>query len=76
MIAIDDTLLFHRDAKHGRSTLQKLDESFQANGVPRNQAMDVTLQTCMTGLGCDKASQPPNGAARKFKAVSTSAWLV
>ncbi|CAE7241849.1 unnamed protein product [Symbiodinium sp. CCMP2592] len=59
MIATDDTLLFHRDTTQGHSTLQKLDESFQANGIPRNQAKDVTLQTCMTGLGCDLSSQPP-----------------
>eukprot|EP00439_Symbiodinium_sp_Y106_P032149 s3415_g3.t2 len=57
-VATDDTVLFHRDARRGEQTLQRLDAAFEENGIPRNREKDVTLAPKITALGCELSNAP------------------
>lgn len=75
-VATDDTFFFHTDKDVGLQRLEAIDAVFQRNGMPKNVAKDVTLETEMTALGCKLASNPGVVAPATTKLIPLFlAWL-
>ena len=51
-VATDDTFFFHFDRQLAQRRLGLLDQAMAKNGMPKNEAKDVTLQASMNALGC------------------------
>ena len=58
-VATDDTFFFHKDKLLGTERLEQLDRVLDEQGMPKNAAKDVTLESEMTALGCELTAQPP-----------------
>ena len=75
-VATDDTFFFHMDRQLGLERLNKLDSIMDAKGMPKNKAKDVTLQPCMTALGCHLSAATATAEPATEKLVPLFlAWL-
>ena len=68
-VATDDTFFFHKDKLLGTERLEQLDRVLEEQGMPKNAAKDVTLESEMTALGCELTAQPPAAEPSTAKLV-------